>query len=36
MNKKGKWNFGNWLGFIILMIFIIVGTWSFFKNGGHF
>lgn len=36
INKKGKWHFGNWLGFIVLMLLIIVGVWAFIKNGGHF
>jgi hypothetical protein len=32
--NKGKWDFWNWLGLIVLIIFIIVGVYSIIKYGG--
>lgn len=35
MNEKGKMDFGNWLGLIVLILFVSVAVYSFLKNGGH-
>ncbi len=36
MGKKGKMDFGEWLGWIVIAIFVIVGAYAYFHNKGYF